>query len=187
MTFLSHVTPKNGSCSFSPSQVLMVTSSLMPQPFLVARKGAVKHGDPFRQGTIVLKDGRRLPRATIAPTKELACQTLLLHLHHGAPSRPAAFSWEESPSLTARSRQRCHPSLSARGQTGADGQADRDAPSPGCDAGSLEKDGSSPTASKVCKSRVSARIQALISPFFFLTWHSTSGGVNCKKLVCRGR
>lgn len=163
MTFLPHVAPKNGSCSFSPSRVLMVTSSLMPQPFLVARKGAVKHGDPFRQGTIVLLDGRRLPQAAIAPTKELTCQTLVLHLHHGAPSRPAAFSWEESPSLTARSRQRCHPSLSARGQTGADGQADRDAPSPG----SLEKDGSSPTASKVSKSRVSARIQALISPFFF--------------------
>lgn len=74
------------------------------------------------------------------------------------------------------------PSISVSPRTdGADGQADRDAPSPGCDAGSLEKDGSSFTASKVCKSRVSARIQALISPFF-LTWHSTFGGVNCKKL-----
>lgn len=117
---------KNASCSFSPSGFPTVMSSTMFQLFVAARKGAAKHSDPFRRGTTVLLDGRRPTRAAIAPTKELACQTRLLHLHHGALSRPAAFSWEESPSLTARSRQRCHPSLSARGHTG---RADRDAPS----------------------------------------------------------
>lgn len=52
---------------------------------------------------------------------------------------------------------------------------------PSCSAGSPAKDGNSPTASEACKSRVSTGIRALISPFF-LTWHSTFGGVNCKKL-----
>lgn len=51
-----------------------------------------------------------MARATSAPTKELACQTRLLHLHQGLP-QPAALSWEDSPSIHL-----CHSRADGDGQ-----------------------------------------------------------------------
>lgn len=104
--------------------------------FLQPEKGPRSTVTPFGWGTGALLAGRRPLRAAIASTKELACQTRLLHLHHGAPARPEAFSWEENLCLTA-----AQTSISVSPRT--DGQ--------GCclPAAAREKDSSSPTASKV--------------------------------------